>query len=176
MRRYIAGESPLAIALELKHLRLTAKQITSLAYREGWRELRIENLVERENRDPERILAAIRREDVEKLAQLVVDAFDDAERDQRMLSSNGWGLVRDAAGASSLMRAKKLAMDRLFTLFGISQQPQPQIPARGGLDFLLVEPISGGVNDRSKVVEAEATDVDPDLDDLEIEFDDEDQK
>jgi hypothetical protein len=87
----------------------------------------------------------------------------------RSSQAGGWGLVEDAAGASSLMRAKKLLQDRLFTVAGITQQPQPQNTARVGLAFYMAEPLCGWPKSPSDVIEVNVSDS-QDMDDLIVDF------
>lgn len=141
MKRYIAGQSPTEISQDMKHLGLSGRQITSMANREGWRPLRLEHLAEHAKHDPEQILAVVRRENAELFAQIVDDVFQDALNDHQKLSRSGWGLVDDAAGASSLMRAKKLLQERLFSVAGISQQPQQQATTQNNIAFYVAAPV-----------------------------------
>ncbi|WP_404420755.1 hypothetical protein [Nibricoccus sp. IMCC34717] len=125
---YISGMTPREIAFKFKRSGIaSSKQVRDLASRRGWLVERnaTENVVAQ---SAQQVLAQVRDEHRQELRQVLGDVFADTVADaDRLGGEQGWSLVTDAAGASSLQRAKTLHVNRLLQLHGLdapTEQPQ----------------------------------------------------
>ncbi len=113
---YARGETPFDIALSNKgKMNLTAKQISNLAQREGWTQ-RKEQIAEVKRQSVREILERAREEGIASLEPILRDIAAGLKIDAERLV-DGWDLAQDAPGASALMRAKGLHLDRVQRLF-----------------------------------------------------------
>lgn len=114
---YMRGMPPREIAVELRSLGLTARAVTNLAHRSGWGKQRAE--IEQAKRESAaEIVARVRGDVAADLESVLRDVAAGAKTDAVKLK-DGWDLVEDAAGASSLMRAKGLLLNRVLRLHGL---------------------------------------------------------
>lgn len=130
-RRYIRGERAADLVASRRDLGLSLAQIQNLISREGWAKMRGE-VEQTRRRAANEVLAQVREEttsDLEKVLRSVnIGLVKDAEQ-----LEDGWDLVEDAAGASSLQRAKSLHLNRLLRMHGLSQEPSQAADGRGDI-------------------------------------------
>lgn len=118
-RLYMRGMPPRDICVELRSLGLTPRAITNLAHRSGWGKQRSE--IEQAKRESAaEIVARVRGDVAADLESVLRNVAAGAKTDAVKLK-DGWDLVEDAAGASSLMRAKGLLLNRVLRLHGLDQ-------------------------------------------------------
>ena len=133
-RRYIRGERAADLVASRRDLGLSLAQIQNLISREGWAKMRGE-VEQTRRRAANEVLAQVREEttsDLEKVLRSVnVGLVKDAEQ-----LEDGWDLVEDAAGASSLQRAKSLHLNRLLRMYGLSQEPSQAADGRGDISVV----------------------------------------
>jgi len=120
-RRYARGETPLDLTRSRSDLKLTARQIANLISREGWAKQKAE-IAEERKKSAQEALAQVREDGVRELEPILRDVAAGLKTDAAMLK-DGWDLVEDAAGASSLMRAKNLHLARLMRFHGVDKEP-----------------------------------------------------
>ncbi len=111
---YLCGLKPAAIAKKIHAKPATVRQAI---WREGLTKER-NGIKEAAARTAEEVLHEARKRHAKKLVGILDKQIESLELDAGMLL-NGWALVEDAAGASSLMRAKGLLQDRTLGYFGI---------------------------------------------------------
>lgn len=136
---YLEGHSPTEICATCRSYNITRKQLLNLAYREGWQKLK-SKVEESEKQSAQQALDNSRRTRAEEVAALIETAFDSLRRDSDVLK-DGWGFVEDAAGASALMRAKKLLTDRLFAVAGLDAESEAAQPGGATINLIVARPI-----------------------------------
>ena len=133
-RRYIRGERAADLVASRRDLGLSLAQIQNLISREGWAKMRGE-VEQTRRRAANEVLAQVREEttsDLEKVLRSVnVGLVEDAKQ-----LEDGWDLVEDAAGASSLQRAKSLHLNRLLRLHGLNQESSQAAGGRGDISVV----------------------------------------
>jgi len=111
---YLAGQKPAAIA---KKIGAKVGTIRQVIWRQG---LTVEKsaIMEAAARTAGEVLEDARQRHAEKLTGIMDKQIESLEKDAERLC-DGWPLVEDAAGTSSLMRAKALLQDRTLRHFGL---------------------------------------------------------
>ncbi|HVW21685.1 MAG TPA: hypothetical protein VHC86_10765 [Opitutaceae bacterium] len=137
IQAYARGETPFDIARTNKELGLTAKQISNLAQREGWTQRKAE-IAEMKRQSVREVLERAKEEGVANLEPVLRDIAAGLKIDAERLV-DAWDLVKDAPGASALMRAKNLHLDRVQRLFEFGRHsPQGQGPADRAATLALI--------------------------------------
>ena len=130
-RRYAKGETPVDLARSRSDLKLSVRQISNLVSREGWAKQKGE-IAEVKRRAASDVLAKVREDSVDDFEQVLRSVKTGLATDARQLE-NGWHLVEDAAGASSLQRAKSLHLNRLLRFHGLERPEDPKASARASI-------------------------------------------
>ena len=117
---YLSGMKPEEIA---KRFDMKPASLRQHLYREGLTKMRNE-VEEARRRTAAEILEEARRQYGDDMAKALGELFAGLTADAKRLR-DGWGLVKDAAGASSLMRAKNLLLDRALRSLG-AEKPEDQ--------------------------------------------------
>jgi len=142
---YLAGQKPSAIAVKIGVKVATVRQ---MLWRQGLTEER-EEIKEAATRTAGEVLEDARKRHADKLTGILDAQIESLVTDSERLR-DGWPLAQDAAGASSLMRAKALFQDRALQYFGLAaarDEPTPTI----GISFFM-----GSLVEPAKTTEAEA--------------------
>jgi len=138
-RLYLKGLKPAEICAELQHLKLKPASIRQFLWRAGLTEQR-GAIDEAKKQSVVEILAKARQEHADVFADVLDDSIAGLKNDSANLR-DGWALVEDAAGASSLMRAKALFLDRTLRAFGVDNPTLgPDSAARGLNLFVFTAP------------------------------------
>lgn len=116
---YLSGMKPEEIAQQLD---MKPASLRQHLYREGLTKRRHE-AEEARRRTAAEILNEARQQYGEEMAEALGELFAGLTDDAKRLRG-GWDLVKDAAGASSLMRAKSLLLDRTLRTFGVEKPPE----------------------------------------------------
>lgn len=115
---YLSGMKPEEIA---KRFDMKPASLRQHLYREGLTKMRNE-VEEARRRTAAEILEEARQQYGDEMAKALGELFSGLTSDAKRLR-DGWDLVQDAAGASSLMRAKNLLLDRLLLAYG-AEKPE----------------------------------------------------
>ena len=132
---YLKGFKVADICAELRHLNLTTRQVSQFLYKRGLTKHRAA-IEENKQRTALEILEKVRKEGAEDFEAAIEDHATGLKIDAKRLR-DGWPLVQDAAGASSLMRAKSLHLNRAFQLFGIEKDSDSSKPAANTLSMFV---------------------------------------
>lgn len=116
-RLYLSGVKPAEIALKLG---IKPASLRQHLYRAGLTQRR-EEIEEVKQRTAREILESVRQRNVEDFETVLDSLSEGAVIDAERLR-DGWDMVQDAAGASSLMRAKCLLQDRATRFFGLDKE------------------------------------------------------
>lgn len=135
-RLYLKGFKAAEICAELRHLNLTPRQVTQFLYKRGLTKQRMA-IEETKQRTALEILERVRREGVEDFESVILDISAGLKIDAKQLR-NGWDMAQDAAGASSLMRAKSLHLNRALQLFGLDKPDHMRAPACAGINLFFM--------------------------------------
>lgn len=135
-REYAKGVAPAEIAISHPGFGVTGQQIQNLILREGWAGKKREIADVREQSAAE-ILTKARQEVVEEFGEVLRHFATGLKVDAEKLS-DGWSLVTNAAGASSLMRAKSLLQANAFEFYGVTPAP-PSPPLANIIGALFVD-------------------------------------
>jgi hypothetical protein len=141
-RLYLKGFKPSEICAELPALRLSPRQVTRYLYRRGLTKQRTAIEAGKQQTALE-ILRRVRAEGQEDFEELIREIAAGLKIDATKLR-DGWGLVQDAAGASSLMRAKGLLLDRTLRTYGADGTEQ-ETPKQSGIELFYIEAPIGRV-------------------------------
>lgn len=133
---YLKGFKAAEICAELRHLNLTPRQVTQFLYKRGLTKQRTA-IEETKQRTALEILERVRREGVEDFESVILDISAGLKIDAKQLR-NGWDMAQDAAGASSLMRAKSLHLGRALAFFGLDKPDRAPPPAGVGLNLFFM--------------------------------------
>jgi hypothetical protein len=128
---YLAGQKPAAIAAKTGVKVATVRQ---MVWRQGLTADRVE-IKTAAARTAGEVLEDARKRHAEKLAGIMDKQIESLEIDAEKLR-DGWPLAQDAAGASSLMRAKALHQDRTLRHFGVGPQER-EAPSTFNLALLM---------------------------------------
>lgn len=142
---YLAGQKPAAIAKKIGAKVATVRQSIWRQKLTGERAA----LKEAAARTAGEVIEDARKRHAEKLTGILDAQIESLVTDSERLR-DGWPLAQDAAGASSLMRAKALFQDRALQYFGLAaarDEPTPTI----GISFFM-----GSLVEPAKTTEAEA--------------------
>jgi hypothetical protein len=120
-------------------------------YRAGLTKRR-EEIAEVKKQTALEVLARVRQERIGDFEDVLDDIAAGLKIDAQRLR-DGWDMVEDAAGASSLMRAKNLLFERTLRTFGVEKT---EASPKSGLDFfvLVSRPVSVDLVAAAKPVEA----------------------
>lgn len=127
---YLSGMKPEEIAQQMD---MKPASLRQHLYREGLTKLRHE-VEEARRRTAAEILDETRQQYGEDMAEALSELFAGLTDDAKRLRG-GWNLVKDAAGASSLMRAKSLLLDRTLRTFGVEKPPEKAEGSIPALNF-----------------------------------------
>lgn len=130
-KHYAQGETPFAISTSLREVNLSPRQVANLIQREGWAKRKAE-IAEVKQRTAIEILEQARRDGVQDFEAFIKATAESLKIDAARLR-DGWDLVEDAAGASSLMRAKKLLLQRGLETFGLAGAAEHSGPTQKDL-------------------------------------------
>ena len=117
---YLSGMKPEEIA---NRFEMKPASLRQHLYREGLTKMRGE-VEETRRRTTAEIVEEVREQHRAELAEALGEQFAGITEDAKRLR-DGWGLVKDAAGASSLMRSKNLLLDRTLRSLG-AEKPEDQ--------------------------------------------------
>ena len=170
-RRYAKGETPLDLSRSRSDLKLTVRQISNLISREGWSKQKGQ-IAEVKRRAASEVLAQVREDSVDELEQALRSVKTGIATDAKRLE-DGWDLVEDAAGASALQRAKSLHLNRLFKLHGFDRPTDSKASARANI--ALVFGRFPSAEEATAVMDVTTTEAEPDVEDVNFEFDDDDE-
>ncbi len=120
LKAYSAGKTPTQISMELRSIKLTSTQIANLVYKAGLTREKAA-ATEEAKRSAIEVLKESRENGIRELEQVLSALKDGAAIDADKLK-DGWGMVNDAAGASSLQRAKGLLLNRTLKLYGLEKE------------------------------------------------------
>jgi hypothetical protein len=138
-RLYAKGLKPAEICAELPSLKLTPRQVTQFLYKRGWTKRRAEIEVVKQQTALE-ILQRVQKEGVEDFEAVIQDIAAGLRIDAKKLR-DGWDLVEDASGASSLMRAKNLHLGRSLQFFGVAERTaEPPTTTPSGIELFYLDP------------------------------------
>ncbi len=154
-RLYLKGYKPSEICAELPGLQLKPRQVTRFLYQRGLTKQRSQIEAGKQKTALE-ILRRVREEGAEEFETLIQDIATGLKIDAKRLR-DGWELVSDAAGASSLMRAKNLLLDRASKVYGTENQ-NTESPTK--LDVVSMFYIEAPLSPAPKRVETEVTETD----------------
>jgi hypothetical protein len=132
---YLSGTKPLEIA---KQMGLKAGSVRQHVHRHKLTQRRDEIDTARQ-RTAREVLESVRQKSVADF-EAVLELLNEGVKIDAGKLCDGWGMVQDAAGASSLMRAKSQLFDRTLRAFGVDKaDPGPDIAAIG-LNFFVLSP------------------------------------
>jgi DNA-binding CsgD family transcriptional regulator len=127
---YVSGVKPAEIARRMDMKPATLRQHV---YRAGLTK-RQEEIAEVKRQTALEVLRKVQQEMVDDFEDVLDDISAGLKIDAQRLR-DGWDMVEDAAGASSLMRAKSLHLERMLRTFGVEKtEASPQY----GLGFFYV--------------------------------------
>lgn len=138
LKAYSSGKTPTEIAMSLRDIKLTVEQIANLVYRAGLTRKKAE-ADEEAKRSAVEVLKKSREDGVQQLEQVLGAIKDGAVADAEILR-DGWDLVTDAAGASSLQRAKSLLLNRTLKLYGLDKTDEQGMAGGNTLAFIYGAP------------------------------------
>lgn len=140
---YVSGAKPAEIA---GRLRIKPDTVRKYVSRRGLTARKTE-IAEAQAQTMQEAIAQARRENVPVVLKAMRSLIDGLAGDAERLERDGWGLVDDAAGASSLQRAKSLLGGRMLELAGVadSESHRPGISGVGLFYFagpaLRIDPV-----------------------------------
>lgn len=137
-RLYLKGFKAAEICAELRHLNLTPRQVTQFLYKRGLTKHRTA-IEETKQRTALEILERVRREGAEDFEAVIADIAAGLKIDAKKLR-DGWSMAQDAAGASSLMRAKTLHLNRALQLYGLDKPGEIPPPAGTMMNLFFCAP------------------------------------
>lgn len=150
--QYAAGRTPHEIAKEMerKKVAITHRQISNLAQREGWKQDQVA-VAEACQEDARAIIAKVRASGARDLEEALGMVAEGLKIDAQQLR-DAWHLVNDAAGASSLMRAKTQHLNRVLTFHDLDK-PEPPPTTVNLLAAIYTRPIQRGPDGTEITVE-----------------------
>lgn len=121
-KAYLAGRGPADIALSLRAsgLDISGRQISNLIVRERWSSQRRE-ITEAGRVSVNEALTSAREGMGGHLSEIMSAVISDLRRDAEKLDDGGMDLATDASGVSSVQRAKRLFLERVFAVAGVDQ-------------------------------------------------------
>jgi hypothetical protein len=139
-RLYAKGLKPSEISAELASLNLTPRQVTQFLFKRGWTKRRSE-IEEVRQQTAAEIFRSVRTESLKEF-QSVLRTFAASLTDDSEQLAHAWKLVEDAAGASSLMRAKSLHLDQALRFHGLDKTDATEAQTKPDLRlFFFNEPV-----------------------------------
>lgn len=173
-RLYLEGHGPSQIALSLRAsgLNLTSKQVSNLAIREKWTRQKTE-IAEVRKKSVSEAVESVRGELGKELEEILLAFVADLKSDANLLKSGGMDVAIDAAGVSSVQRAKRLFFERVKAVAGFDSRPDEGGSRQANILLIHGEPIAVSPPvPREAAVEVVANDVmQDDATDLDFETD-----
>jgi uncharacterized protein YjcR len=129
---YLSGVKPTEIA---RKMGMKPASLRQYLYREGLTKRRNE-IEEVKQRTVREVLESVRQKSVADFEGVMELLAEGVKIDAKKLR-NGWELATDAAGASSLMRAKGLLLDRALKTYGV-ESGEANAPVKANLSLFFL--------------------------------------